>query len=218
MSRVQEFDASIDLMRAILWQYDGAEKLKAIIRADNEWLNENQAQFWSDWYRDVFNLDTANEFGMSVWARILNIPLGFGVPSSVSKAAFGFGVNHQNFENGNFARKGEAELSLTLEQKRLVLKLRYRQLTTRPTAIRINEMLAELFADQGKVFVHDPLDMTYAVYFFGFEPSSSLRLVLEQFDLLPRPAAVGVEWQVQVRPSFGFGVNHLNFENGNFGD
>lgn len=217
MSQVQKFDASVDLLKAILWQHENAEGLKAVVLAENQWVDRNQRQFWEDWRRDVFDLDTANDFGMAIWARILNVPLGFNVESSASKPAFGFGANHKNFENGNFARRDEAELSLTLAQKRLVLKLRYRQLTTRPTAFYVNEVLADLFGDQGNVFVYDPQDMTFGVYFFDFQPDSQLQLILEKFDLLPRPSGVGVEWRVQIKPSFGFGVNHLNFENGNFG-
>lgn len=210
-------DLNVDLTRAILWQYENAEKLKALVLDEQRWTNENVSDFWARWYRDVFNLETANEFGMSVWARILDVPLSFAAPSSRGKAAFGFGANHLNFGNGNFARDRETELGLTLDQSRLVLRMRYYQLTTRPTVTRINEVLKRLFGDQGDVFVFDPLDMSWVVYFFNFEPDSNLRLILEKFDLLPRPSTLGVKWQVQIRPAFGFGPNHLNFENGSFG-
>lgn len=218
MATIQEFDYSVDLLRALLWQHDNAESLKTIIQRKQDWYNVNQRDFWSSWYDNVFNLDTANDFGLAVWARILDVPLAVEVQSSKTKDAFGFGTNHKNFGNGNFARGTSGEIPLTIDQRRLVLKLRYFQLFSRGSVTEINEWLAALFGDQGRVFVVDSLDMTFATYFFSVAPDSQLRFILENYDLLPRPAGVGVRWQIQIKPSFGFGVNHLNFGNGNFGD
>lgn len=217
MSRVQEFDFSVDLLKALLWQHDNAESLKILLQRKQEWYDVNQTDFWESWYTDVFNLDTANAFGLAVWARILNVPLQVQIEGDAGKAAFGFGTNHLNFNNGNFARAKSGDQPLTLAQQRMVLKLRYFQLISRGAVPEINEWLASLFGDQGSVFVVDPGDMTFATYFFGFQPDSSLAFILEKYDLLPRPAGVGVKYQVQVKPSFGFGIHHLNFNNGNFG-
>ena len=59
MSTIQDFDSSLNLKVAILWQYEDAEKLKAIVAAKQQWVNQNQRDFWYSWYRDVFNIDTA---------------------------------------------------------------------------------------------------------------------------------------------------------------
>ena len=213
---VEAMECSVDLMKSLLWQHDNAEHLKSLIEQKQKWYNENHCGFWRDWYRDVFNLDTANSFGLSVWSRILNIPLQVQIDGSANKPAFGFGVNHQNFNNGNFARARDGEQALNEDQARLVLKLRYLQLISNGTVPQINEWLSDLFSDLGRVFVVDNHDMT-ATYFFEFEPSAQLKFILEKYDILPRPAAVGINWQVQIRPSFGFGENHFNFNNGSFG-
>lgn len=217
MSTVQEFDFNVNILKALLWQHDNAEGLKTLVQKKQEWYEVNQTEFWDNWFRDVFDLDTANDFGLAVWSRILDVPLKVRIEADVNRPAFGFGVNHQNFENGNFARGQSGEVGLTTEQRRLVLKMRYFQLVSRGAIPETNEWLAGLFGDQGTVFVVDSNDMTFATYFFTFEPDSQLRFVLEKYDLLPRPAGVGVQYLVQVKPSFGFGPNHLNFNNGNFG-
>lgn len=218
MTDIQQYSPSAEILRAILWQYEGAERIVSLILSKQEWMDEYHSGFWRDWYRDVFDLDTANDFGLSVWGRILDIPLGVDMPANArDRLSFGFGPDNLNFEQGNFGRGRDETISLTTEQKRLVLKLRYFQLTHRPSVPQINRFLNELFGDLGRVFVVDPLDMSYAVYFFGFTPDASLRFILENYDILPRPSTVGAEWQVQVKDSFGFGVEHLNFENGNFG-
>jgi len=216
MSTVQQFDFNVDLLKALLWEHDNAEGLKVIAQRKQEWYDLNQREFWESWQRDVFDIDTATAFGLVVWARILNVQLGVEVEDTRAIPAFGFGTNHLNFNNGNFGRFAGVQ-ALTVEQQRLVIKLRYFQLVSNGTVPEINEFLSILFENEGKVFVVDSLDMTFATYFFTFVPNSQLRFILEKFDLLPRPAGVGVRWQIQIRPSWGFGVNHLNFNNGNFG-
>ena len=217
MSTVQGFDPSVNLLSAILWQYENAEKLKAIVTAKQEWTNRNQTEFWTNWQRDVFNIDTANAFGLSVWARILDVPLRIDVAPQENKIAFGFGANNTNFNNGNFGVIQDQAQGLTIDQQRMVIKFRYFQLTSRCTVPEINEFMSSMFGDQGAAYVYDPLDMSFVLYTFGFAPDSQLQLILDEFDLLPRPAGVGVKWQVKPEPSFGFGVYNLNFNNGNFG-
>lgn len=216
-NRVQAISCSLDTLKALLWQHDNTEKLKALVTLKQAWYENNHCEYWSDWIRDVFDPRTANAFGLAIWGRILNVTLVTDAAGDIEKKSFGFGVNHQNFGSGNFARDRDGTIGLTLEQQRLVVRLRYFQLTSKGTVPEINIFLKELFGEEGNVFVHDPLDMTYAVYFFSFEPDSQLALILEKYDLLPRPAGVGVKYIVQKRPSWGYEINHLNFTNGSFG-
>lgn len=218
IGQVQRFDCSVDLLKALLWQHDNAEKLKSLIAAKQAWNQENQSDFWESWYRDVFNIDTANTFGLSVWSRILGLPLQVKIAGDKGKAAFGFGMSHQNFGNGNFARADDGEQSISESQVRLALKMRYFQLTCRGSVAEINEWLHALFGSEGQVFVADRGNMGLATYFFNFAPTSQLKFILEKYDLLPRPAGVGVTYSVKAEgDSFGFGPNHLNFNNGSFG-
>lgn len=214
---IQRFDFSVDLLRAVLWQYDGAPAIQSLLQQKSDWYEANQAQFWQDWYRDVFDLDTASEFGLAVWARILGIPLQVDLPPSpLSKPTWGFGDFNDNFFDSNFSRLGESIQNLSTEQKRLVLKLRYIQLTSRGTVPEINRALTDLFEDSGGAYVIDRYDMT-CIVFFRSAPNESLRFVLEEYDLLPRPAGVGLAYQVAGRPAFGFGPYNENFYESNFG-
>ena len=216
MADVQSFDFSVDLLQAILWQYDGAQRLLTLADRKTTWYAENQTAFWSDWLRDVFNIDTATDFGLAVWARILNVPLVASVPATEDRPAFGFGTYNRNFFDGTFGQDTSAVVDLTTDQKRLVLRLRYAQLTSRGTVPEVNALLARLFGDQGPVYVLDGLDMT-AVYVFTFQPPASVLFVLETFDLLPRPAGVDTSIIVTPAESFGFAPYYLNLENSNFG-
>jgi hypothetical protein len=66
----------------------------------------------------------------------------------------------------------------------------------------------------------DGLNMTIR-YVFLFQPSVALALFLSTFDLLPRPAGVGVTIVIASNTVFGFSVlpwvnNNQNFHNANF--
>lgn len=215
MSQIQALDFSVDLMRALLWQYNDAARLEALVRQKQAWYNANQSAFWSDWVADVFDLRTANDFGLSVWAIILDIPLVVAsAVDPVDKPIWGFGQYRENFTNGNFASISSSALST--EQKRLVLRLRYFQLVNDGAVTEINAFFAYLFAPLGPAYVKDGYDMR-ARYVFELPMPSALEVVLTEFDLLPRPAGVKVDYVILGdADGWGFGRYHENFTNGNF--
>lgn len=215
MTTIQTFDASVDLLRAILWQYDSAARLRSLLEAKQRWYDENQRDFWNAWYRDVFDLRTANDFGLSVWAIILDIPLVVVMPATDDEDVFGFGVNNLGYDEGSFGRSLAAADSLTTDQRRLVLQLRYFQLVTRGAVPEINAFLAYIFGTTGRVYVRDNLDMT-CTYVFNFVPPASLRQILGGYDVLPRPAGVEINYLVQLDEGFGFEIDWLGFDQGSF--
>lgn len=219
--RIQELDYSVDLLRALLWQYNEAPNLEGLLTQKQAWYNTNQSAFWQDWERDVFNLETANDFGLAVWAIILNAPVFISVEAGATRKTFGFGVYHENFNRGNFSSGGGGSIAgLTMEQSRLLLRLRYFNMTMRPSVSNINAFMNRLFADMGTVAVLDNHDMT-CTYAFLFKLPSVLEYVFsnwETFDALPRPAGVSLNITTVPRETFGFGEFHANFNNGNFGE
>lgn len=211
----EQLDLSVDMLQSLLWQHNEAANLTALLEKKQAWYDENYTQFWLDWIRDVFDLRTANAFGRQVWARILGVPLQVALPPG-SGPTFGFGAFNQNYNNGNFGTPNGSTVALTPEQERAVLQLRYFKLISRPTVPEINRMLKMVFAPFGNAWVLDSLDMSFVVYTFDFTPGSQLVFLLEQYDILPRPAAVGVRYVVASRDVFGFGEFNKNYENGNF--
>ena len=215
MSQIQAFDFSVDLLRALLWQYNDAARLEGLLRQKQDWYNANQQAFWENWRRDVFDLRTANDFGLAVWAIILDVPLVVASQADdPAKPIWGFGQYRENFGNGNFA--STATSSLTAAQKRLVLQLRYFQLVTTGGAPEINAFLAYVFEPLGRAYVNDGYNMT-ARYVFEFPLPSALELILTEYDLLPRPAGVKIDYAIiGDADGWGFGRYHENFTNGNF--
>lgn len=353
---IEEFDFSVDVLRALLWRNDESTNLQALLQSKQNWYSTNHEQFWADWVTNVFNLNTANDFGLSVWALILGVPLnlivapnvgpqwGFGPTELLTDradtgstwAAAGTGgsvTNAQadpnggtqavllnlsgagtksvkmtpiasgipagavtlsfqaklisgtqgtlasdaggttlgtwpalstsawttvtlsatlgaaqtlfnilsgtastaqvavfnpqlvsntavsngrlNFNHGNFGTS-QAGVGLTQDQKRILLKLQYYKLISRCTVPEINARMKAILGNYGSVYVLDANNMSYVTYVFGFAPNNALQFILENFDVLPRPAAVGVKYIVSTRPSFGFGAFNQNFNNGTF--
>lgn len=209
-----KLEFNVNLMRTVLWQYENAPKIKTLVQSEQDWANKNVTEFWQNWFRDVFNLKTANEFGLNVWSRILNVPLTINRPKRIG-GVFGFSSSHKNFGRGNFGRGKSQDISVTTEQARKILLLRWFQLTSRPTVGNINKALEIVFG-AGVAYVQDNLDMSNQLFMFTERPDYQTIDMLKNTDLLPRPSTVGSTFAVQPRKGWGFGIHHLNFKNGNF--
>ena len=135
--KIQAFDFSVNLLQAILWQYNDAARLQSLLEQKQAWYDLEHEEFWGDWYTDVFDLRTAIDFGLSVWSVILNVPLTITSGGEPSENLWGFGPFRKNFNRGNFAPSSSG-IKLTTAQKRLVLQLRYFQLVTRGAVPEIN--------------------------------------------------------------------------------
>lgn len=97
--RVQEFDYAVDILQAILWQYNDATNLLSILNQKQDWYDDYQTKFWDNgsetthcwidtttglevctdiprgWRENVFDLANADLFGLAVWSIILDVPL-----------------------------------------------------------------------------------------------------------------------------------------------
>lgn len=215
MSTKQTFDFSVDLLQSLLWQHNEAQRLESLVRAKNDWYARNHSDFWSSWLRDVFDLRTANAFGLQVWSIILGIPLQVALPPAGVLNKFGFGTFNRNFNRGNFGGTSSSSSGLPLEQARQLLRLRYFTLVTRPCTLEINAMLSQVFAADGPVYAVETNNMRMT-YVFGFILNRRLQSMLLEFDVLPRPAAVGIDLLFVRRKVFGFGEYNGNFNSTTF--
>lgn len=214
MSTVQDINFDVNLWRSILWQHEGAPKALALCEHDQFFADTHVKKFWNDFITDIYNLKTANTFGLYIWARILgsSISISMGSP----KDNWGFGSNDKNFENAGFAYSSSGSV-LTIESTRILLLMRFFELTMAPTIPNINYMLQQVFGE-GQAYAVD-LYETQAMemqYFFLEQLPTDLIDVFDKEDVLPRPSGVLCTYSVVPRDAWGLGPNHLNFENGSF--
>lgn len=186
---IQEFDYTVNVQQALLWQYNEAVNLQAIVKNKQAWYDSNQTQFWENWYRDVFNLQTANIFGLSVWSIILGQPIVFNNAANPGQIPWGFGTNNVDFTQGNFAGGAGGSYALPLSAARILLQLRAFQLVSSGTVPEINRMLAYVFKNYGPAWLIDNHDMTQT-YMFDFTLTADLIYIFNNIDILPRPAGV----------------------------
>lgn len=212
--QIQLFDFSVDLLRALLWQYNEAANLQGLLEAKSAWYTANQQQFWADWYNNVFNLETANQFGLHVWSIILGLPLYVNVPPYPDKPTWGFASDDVNFDNGNFTDSNGSSYLLPLSTQRRALQLRYTQLISSGTVPEINRALKWIFGDVGASYLIDYHNMTQA-YVFEFPVTYDLIYLFNNFDILPRPAGVRSGYIDATLVYFGFNSFNNNFDNGN---
>lgn len=192
MSTIETFDYSVNILEALLWRNNAAPNITELIQNKQNYFDSDSRDFWAAWFTDVFDIRTANRFGLSVWSIILGfaisiIPIVVPLPNT----NWGFGPNRINFNNGNFTPL--SGFLLTLEDARIVLRLRYYQLTTNGNISGLNLMLEDIFSAQGLAYVTDGLDMTM-VYVFDFVVPSSLQSVFSSSNILPHPAGVSVSF------------------------
>lgn len=176
--RIYNPNFSVNLISHIIWQYDQAENLKKLLVQKSDWINSNLSDFWSKWYSDVFDLNTANDFGLSVWGKILNFP------------------RQIQLKNGQVQ-------NLSTEQYRLVLKGQLQSFRMKGSVNEINLWLKTVFGQYGRAYVLDNLNMT-TVYIFEFLPTEEIQFLLDNVDFLPRPAGVGYEIRVLPNIYLGF--------------
>lgn len=197
-SRVQALELSVDLMRTILWQYESAGSAIALAQNDQTFIDAQYKGFWESWFNDVFNLPTANEFGVMVWSRILDYPIVLLGWMRQDKYIWGFGVPgldpedqpHANFGNGSFGQPPNLKNMVTVDEARKLLLLRWFQLFGNPTFPQIAEVMKRVFGDDLYSILEHVAPKIISYVFFGMVVSWGFQTAIEETDILPRPAGV----------------------------
>lgn len=193
---IQQFDFSVNLLKSLLWEYGTNQpNLQALLTAKQNWYTDNQTEFWTDWLADVFDLRTANDFGCIVWAIILGIATdAFNIPGGAPYPPWGFNAPHHTNFNGlsNFSPYGYIRISLTTAQKRMILRLRYRQITSRGTIPEINKILLDIVEPVfGACYVSNgPFNMEITFHMVSGSIDPVLSYIFTTFNVMPIPAGV----------------------------
>lgn len=187
-------DLGMDINKCITWQYNNAEKLKSIIALKAKWYSEHYTNFWKEWYEKVFNIDTANSFGLTLWGKLLNIERPTYIDANGNKKVFDD------------------------EMFRLLLKGQIMLFNTNGSAFEVNRYLEFIFRSKGEIYAIDRYNMLFDL-FVDYYPDEKEKAVLENIYFLPRPAGVWLRIVNHVKDeTFGFaGSEFQPFEQGIFG-
>ena len=181
-----------------IWQYDQAPRLSALLNTEIAFAKKNIAGFYRDWFKDVFNIDTANAFGLGLWGKL------FGVPRTFF---------YNDPDDG--ARK---KITVSLEMYRRMLKARFFTFGRIGTVPDINHYLQMVFPSR-LIFVYDNYDMTITIVVYLDDAEQSPltdeeKGVLMSANFVPVPCGVKSNIAI-IDKIFGFeGSNLHNFKGG----
>lgn len=194
----------IDVERTIISQYANSPTILQLIRGMNAHIDP--AADFDNFFWWVWNVDTAQGFGLDDWGKIVNIGRDLTIPAE----PFYFGFSEalpgaQPFDQAPFFNGFGDTQTYTLsdeQYRKLILTKALSNITT-TTAPAINQLLQNLFSDSGRAYVHD-LGGMRMMYTFEFVLSPFQFAVLTQSGAIARPAGVDAILIVVPSPTFGF--------------
>jgi hypothetical protein len=166
----------MDLEQTIISQYGNSAAITALIRNMNSYIDPRCDI--GGFYDTVWNVETAEGFGLDIWGRIVGLPSGryiYTEPVTV--------LNDDQF-------------------RRLILikALSNISITSSPT---FNQLLNNFFAGRGRCYVSDQGAMQMR-YTFEFPLLPYEILIMSGTGIFLRPAGVQVGLAIIVLPAFGF--------------
>lgn len=178
--------------QTVISQYKTSPVITGLILAFNDWLDPSANI--DEFYDTVFNVDTAQGYGLDVWGRIVGVSrilkvalgktLGFSEMGSADADPFG----QSPFYAGGAVTQNYA---LSDEAYRMLIYAKALANITDGSIASINQILVFLFPGRGNAYATDGLDMTMT-YTFQFPITSTELAVVYQSGVLPRPPGVSV--------------------------
>ncbi|RDU70431.1 hypothetical protein CQA66_08460 [Helicobacter aurati] len=194
-------------MATIQDQFRGTN-IETLLKELDKVINKHSINLISFLNEHVNNLDTATDYGLDLWGRLLGFPRYIPVEASsgeIKSKYFNFYEN--SFHKLQFYKKVEkfTYTALSDDSYRIILKSLTLKLTQDCTLPKINDFCEYLFSNFGGAsFIRDSYDMKFATYIFRYEIPDWLKYVIEKYDILPRPAGVGARYLESLAYYIGF--------------
>lgn len=184
---------AFDARQTLLSQYANSPIIVSLVEALGAALDPQAA--FNEFYDMVWNVDTAEGFGLDIWGRIVGVSRALFVSDSLY---LGFSDSTDAVPFGSGIFWGAARLTPNFK----LSDIAYRRLILAKAALNItnssipaiNAILQALFPGYGNVYVRDNGDMTLT-YVFGAALSKVDYAIVSQSGALPRP--VGVSFDVE---------------------
>ena len=193
---VGNIDFSADSLQSVkLWQYNDAVRLNTLLDGEIAFAEKNITGFWQNWFDDVFNIDTAQNYGLTLWGQIL-------------------GVRRISYTDPDT----NTEVVVSDDMYRRMLKGRFFTFGRIGTIPDINHYLQMIFPGR-LIFVVDNYDMTITIVVY-LDDATQSPLTDEEKGVLLSPGFVPVPCGVKsniaiVDKVFGFEGSELhNFKGG----
>ena len=192
---------TFDVEKTIISQY--AHQRTGATLQRNVALYLDPLDNFDDFYSFVWDVATAQGFGLDIWGRIVNVARVINVPASTPNP-------------GGFPFTAGAYTMDDTQYRNVILFKALANITACDSG-SFNNLLSQLFASRGRCYVLDPGGMRMQYTFeFWLEP---YEYVIITGGIAPHPAGVLVlVYQVDVSTTFGFdeAVSLQPFDQGTF--
>ena len=195
----------IDFEKTIISQYGNSPTILQLVQNMNAYLDP-RADF-DAFFDYVWNVDTAQGFGLDIWGRIVNIRRELQIPNA--PVYFGFKdalLGSYPFDEAPFY-DGTPPATQTYKladdaYRKLILTKALANIAS-SNAPSLNQLLQNMFADRGRCYVNDLGGMQFR-YTFEFDLTPQEYAIVTQSGVLPRPAGVNAILFQSALPLFGF--------------
>lgn len=197
--------------QTILSQYANSPTLCQLIQNMNQYIDP--ASDFDNFYNLIWNVDTAQGFGLDIWGRIVGVSRKLTIPGTVTYLGFNEAYTLATKDTGA-QPWGQAPFYAGIQstQTYFLSDDAYRTLILTKalsnisdcTAPSINQLLQNLFAGRGRCYVTDTGQMEMRLTFeFSLLPFEIA--ILTQSGAIPKPAAVFARvLYVDIPTTFGF--------------
>jgi hypothetical protein len=194
----------MNVIDTVASQYANSPTLRQLIDSMNQYFDPSTN--FDDFYNYVWNVDTAQGFGLDVWGKIVNVGRDLTIPSTIDFFGFSESGYAPPFGYSSFLDVNAATQTYRLgdDVYRALILTKAMANISASTSASINQLLQNLFPNRGRCYVRDDggMQMTF-VFEFLLVPYELA--VLNQSGIVPRPAGVSSAiLQVAVPSTFGF--------------
>ena len=183
----------INVEQTIISQYANSPTITQLIKNINSYIDPRSDI--ENFFNFVWNVDTAQGFGLDIWGRIVGVDRYLLLP--VNEKYFGFSdaapevypFNEGIFYNGQSNSTDTHALSDTAFRKLIYAKAISNIINI--NAPSINQLISNLFVNRGKCYVLDLGEMKMQ-YVFEFALTNEERAIISQSTAIPRPAGVSM--------------------------
>ncbi len=195
----------LNVEQTIISQYGNSATIAQLVRNMDQYIDPRTD--FDTFYDFVWNVETAQGFGLDIWGRIVNISRELQIPpdptffgfSDALPGSYPFG--EQPFYDGTPGATSTYLLSDDAYRQLILVKaLANISATNVPS---LNQLLQNMFADRGRRYVNDLGGMSLR-YTFEFLLTNYEFAIMTQSGALPRPAGVGAILINTNTPVFGF--------------
>jgi len=175
--------------KTIAFQFGSSPTINSLIELFNEAVDPTVDV--DNIYSYVWNVLTAQGFGLDIWGAIVNI--GRSIKGSNLEDTFGFNQDFEPFNQAPFYDASVDAVSFALDDDtyRMLILIKALVNISATDAPSINKLLTKLFEGRGRCYSMDLGNMQMN-YIFEFILTPFERAILTQNDILPHPAGVKV--------------------------